>query len=355
MVLKVNGLPATRRADYTSFHNVTTSAVEETPWCSISRPSAASLASAAQMKGTAAELRDAGEAALKRQDFATAAALLQRTADQEPDSKEIWDHLGQAYSGLNQPEEATKAFQKQIEKDPYHPHANAELAAELVQLGRFDDAVTAYKRQIEIAPSEKLAHKQLGLLLVQLKRDQEARSELEAAAAIPPDDPEVKMALAQLYSRTGDSKKADLIMASLTGGTATAAGSDFFAPALRDDADPVQAAHDAEKNLSDIGDQFESGEYSRLDANAFAAMDLVALSWARMGWARFLPRHRHQSPNRRKAFRSEDRERHRRMRLTPQIPSIPTLRGEPGFRESYWCSASLARTERFATHRSCGR
>src|SRR5262249_27811787 len=37
-VLKVNELPASRRADYSSFHNVTTSTVEETPWCSISRP-----------------------------------------------------------------------------------------------------------------------------------------------------------------------------------------------------------------------------------------------------------------------------------------------------------------------------
>ena len=288
MVLKVNELPSIKRADYTSFHNVTTSAVEETPWCSIARPSAVSLASAAQMKGSPAELRDAGEAALRRQDFATAAAVLQRAADQEPDAKEIWDRLGQAYSGLNQHEKAAQAFQKQLEKDPYHPHANAELAAELVQLGRSDDAIAAYKKQIEIAPSEKLAHKQLGLLLVQLKRDQEARSELEAAAAIPPDDPEVKMALAQLYSRTGDSKKSELMMASLTGGATTTVGNDFFGPALRDDVDPVQAAHDAEKNLSDIGDQFESGEHDRLDADSFSAMDLVALSWARLGWARFL-------------------------------------------------------------------
>ena len=57
-----------------------------------------------------------------------------------------------------------------------------------------------------MAPSEKSGHKQLGLLLLQMKRDQEAQTELEAAAAIPPDDPEVKMALAKLYSRTGESR-----------------------------------------------------------------------------------------------------------------------------------------------------
>src|SRR5581483_7037644 len=64
--------------------------------------------------------------------------------------------------------------------------------------------------------------------------------------------------------------------------------SDFFAPVLRDDVDPNQAEHDAMKNLGDIGDQFDSGEYDRLDPNDFSAMDLVALSWARLGWSYFL-------------------------------------------------------------------
>ena len=221
MILKVNELSASRRADYSSFHNVTTSSVEETPWCSITRPSAAAMASAAEMKGTAAELREAGEAAFKRQDFSTAAALLQRALDQDPSSKEGWEQLGQAYSSLSQHEKALQAFQKQIEKDPYHAHANAELAAELTQLGRYDDAVAAYRKHIELAPSEKSGHKQLGLVLVQMKRDQDAKAELETAAAIPPDDPEITMALGQLYSRIGDSKKSDVIMASLTGGSST--------------------------------------------------------------------------------------------------------------------------------------
>jgi hypothetical protein len=98
----------------------------------------------------------------------------------------------------------------------------------------------------------------------------------------------VKMALAQLYSRTGDSKKAELLMASLTGGPAAALNSDMFGPALREDADPGEVAHGAEKSLNALSDQFDSGEFDHLDANAFSAMDTVALSWARMGWAQFL-------------------------------------------------------------------
>ena len=96
------------------------------------------------------------------------------------------------------------------------------------------------------------------------------------------------MALAQLYSRTGDSKKSEVIMASLTGASGTGSSDDFFAPALRDDSDPAQAVHDADKNLNAISNQFEAGEYDHLNVNSFSAMDMVALSWARMGWARFL-------------------------------------------------------------------
>jgi tetratricopeptide (TPR) repeat protein/transglutaminase-like putative cysteine protease len=286
MVLNANELPAFRRADFESFHNVTTSVLEETPWCSIRQPSAAAEASAAEINATPVELREAGESALKRQDFGAAARLLQRAADQDPTTKEGWEDLGQAYAGLNQHEKAIAAFKKQLEIDPSRAHVNAELARELQKAGHLDDAVAAYRNEIAIAPSDKLAHKQLGLLLIELKRDQEACRELETAASFPPEDPEIKMALSQVYSRLGESTKAKTIMASLTGDPGSRG--DLFTSALGDDVDASRSEHDAMKTLSDIGDQFDSGEFDHFEANNISAMDLVALSWARLGWVYFL-------------------------------------------------------------------
>jgi hypothetical protein len=40
--------------------------------------------------------------------------------------------------------------------------------------------------------------------------------------------------------------------------------------------------------MYDIGGQFDSGEFDRLPPSAFSSMRLVALAWARMGWAKFL-------------------------------------------------------------------
>ncbi len=70
--------------------------------------------------------------------------------------------------------------------------------------GKNDEAIAAYRKQLEISPYDKTTLKNFGLLLAQMGRDADARTELEAAAAIPPDDPETKMALAQVYGRLGE-------------------------------------------------------------------------------------------------------------------------------------------------------
>ena len=119
-------------------------------------------------------------------------------------------------------------------------------------------------------------------------RDAEARTELEAAVAIPPYDPETKLALAQVYGRMGEKATAQELMKSLTGSAGGDAGSDVFAAALKSDIDPTHTENEAQQVLYDIGGQFDSGEFDRLGPSAFSAMQLVALAWARMGWAKYL-------------------------------------------------------------------
>ncbi len=62
----------------------------------------------------------------------------------------------------------------------------------------------------------------------------------------------------------------------------------FLRLALKPDIDPAQTERDAQQVLYDIGGQFDSGEFDRLPPSAFSAMKLVALAWARMGWAKYL-------------------------------------------------------------------
>jgi transglutaminase-like putative cysteine protease/tetratricopeptide (TPR) repeat protein len=285
--VKVNELPASRRADYDSFRNVTRGNDDQLLSCSIAAPSGRAV-EAAKMEGSPSELRRAGVTALESKDYQRAIDLLKRAVNGDANLKDGWYDLGRAYAGANNHADAIGAFRRQIEEDPNHKLANLELGIELQQSGKNDEAVTAYKKQIEIAPYDKESHKDLGLLLAQMGKDAEARGELEQAAAIPPDDPETKMALAQVYAKLGEKEKSAELMKSLTGSAGGDAGADVYAAALKPDVDPAQTENDAQQVLYDIGGQFDSGEFDRLPPSAFSAMKLVALAWARMGWAKYL-------------------------------------------------------------------
>jgi tetratricopeptide (TPR) repeat protein/transglutaminase-like putative cysteine protease len=292
VTLKVDELPPARRNDYESFQNATGTEVKQVLTASITPASAAALASAAKSGGTPEELFKAGNSALQRRDFSAAVDLLKRAMDQnpnpqDPDQKDIWEDLGRAYAGLGQHDDAIRAFRKQLEVDAFHKSANQDLAVELQQQGKFDDAIAAYRKQLEITPFNKSTHKGLGLLLAQLNQDADATKELEAADGIPPDDPEVKVTLARVYARGGNAAKAEALMKSVTGASGAAPGADIYSSALRDDIDANQTLRDARKTLDDLGDQFDSGEFERLGSSAFHAMDLVALAWSRIGWAKY--------------------------------------------------------------------
>jgi len=287
LILKVNELPASRRSDYESFENTTGNEVQQVLTATIRPASATAMAEAAKVTGTPEELRKAGISAMQRQDFSAATDLLKRSLDADPNQKGAWGDLGRAYASLGQHDEAVRAFRKQIEVDAFDKSANQDLARELQQTGKFDEAVAAYRRQLEVTPFNKLTQKNLGLLLAERNQDREAIKELEAADSLPPDDPEVKIALARLYAKAGETTKSEALVKSVTG-SSSGTGADVYASVLRDDIDPNQAWQEARKTLDDIGDQFDSGEFDHPGPSAYHAMDLVALAWARTGWAKFL-------------------------------------------------------------------
>jgi tetratricopeptide (TPR) repeat protein/transglutaminase-like putative cysteine protease len=287
--VKLNELPAARRADYESFRNVTRSDEDQVLSATILAPSGESnQVVSTKLEGPPAELHKSGVKALQSKDYRSAIDLLKRAVEQESGLKDGWYDLGLAYAGANNHAEAIGAFRKQIALEPNHKSANGELAMELQQSGKSEDAIAAYRKQLEIVPFEKAAHKNLGMLLAQLGRDADARTELEAAASIPPDDPQTKLSLAQVYTRLGESAKAQELMKGLTGSVGGDSGQDIFAAALAANIDPVQTETDARQVLYDIGDQFDSGEYDRLGPSAFSAMRLVALAWSRIGWSKSL-------------------------------------------------------------------
>ncbi|MGA7635130.1 MAG: DUF3857 domain-containing protein [Terriglobales bacterium] len=293
LLVKTNEVAAARRSDYESFRNAAHSDEDQLLTCTILTPEGQSADAGSKLEGTAAELQKAGMKSLQSKDYRNAIDLLKRALDKDKDKdstiKDGWYDLGLAYAAANNHAEAIAAFRKQLEQDPNHQHANLDLAIELQQTGKTTEAVAAYRKQLEATPYDKSTHKNLGLLLAQLNKDADAHTELEAAAALPPDDPEIKLALAQVYTRLGEKSQAQELMKSLTGNAtgSTDNTQDIYAAALTSDIDPTQTENEAQQVLYDIGSQFDSGEFDRLGPSAFSSMRLVALSWARIGWAKF--------------------------------------------------------------------
>ena len=288
LVINTNEIPAARRADYESFSNAAQSDQDQVLSCTIAAPTShATDAAKVKLEGTPAELQKAGLRDLQARNYLSAIDLLKRATDGNGSLKDAWYELGQAYAGAADHEKAISAFRQQLKVDPNHKSANAELALELQLNGQNDDAVSAYRKQLAVSPYEKVTHRNLGLLLAQLRKDADARVELEAAAAIPPEDPETKLALAQVSARLGDNSKAEALMQPLLGSFNPNAAGDIYALALTNDIDPAQAENDAQQVLYEIGAQFDAGEFERPGLAISSAMRLVAISWARIGWARF--------------------------------------------------------------------
>ncbi len=288
LLIKTSKLPANRRSDVESLRSVTMSYSEQSVSTDV-RPAAKVAQSTVALEGeTPQELRKAGSKALQQRDFKTALDIFKRVVDKEPNSADGWDELGRSYAGLSNHADAIGAYRKQVEVNPFHKRAYNDLGSELQQQGKYDEALAAYAKQLENVPVDRVARKYHGLLLVQLKRDKEALPELEKADSASPDDPEIELALAQLYIVSGNQEKSHALMKSVIGSPTSAQGGDLFSAALRDDLNVEENLRDARNIVDTITEQFDSGAYEEGSSEVSSAMYFLALEWARIGWAKCL-------------------------------------------------------------------
>lgn len=289
ITFKISKLPASRRTDVQSLRSVAMSYSEQSITADVRSMSTNAVAAAsASTNATPEELRKAGTKALQQRDFKTAAEDFKLVVDKDPKSADDWDSLGRAYAGLNNHTDAIGAYRKQVEANPFNKRAYNDLGAELQRQGKYQDALDAYGKQLENVPVDRVARKYHGLLLLQLKRNQEALSELETANAASSDDPEIELALAQLYVVSGNQQKSTELMKSVIGSSNPVPGGDLFAAALRDDINPAETLENAKNIVDTMGDQFESGAYDQDSPEVGTAMYFLALEWARIGWAKYL-------------------------------------------------------------------
>jgi len=140
--------------------------------------------------------------------FGEAVAPLEKASRLDPDSWEVYHDLGLTYFRLHRYPEARTALEKAVELRPDFFGSNALLGAALYTLGQDDAAYKALQHAHALNPGD---HDTADLLFKEamLLADKEAARQqyatalgyLKAAAALHPDDEQVRQKTAELSGR----------------------------------------------------------------------------------------------------------------------------------------------------------
>lgn len=138
-------------------------------------------------RGRAAEM-------MKRGDYAGAVAVLRQVVKNEgKQDAEAWYELGAAYTGLDDPGEARKAFEKAVKlRDDFAP-AHAALAVAYLNTGQLYNAEHEARRSLGLDPKQAEGNYVLGAVALRRGRFVEALERAEFALRDDPDHPRALM------------------------------------------------------------------------------------------------------------------------------------------------------------------
>jgi tetratricopeptide (TPR) repeat protein len=276
-------LPASRSADYQAFARAVIA--DGSQIVSIENPTASATSIPSTAK--AAELVEAGTAALDAGDAQRALDLLKRAAELEPGRKDLWNVLGLAQLRLEKFDEAIAAFRKQIEVNPADDVVYNYLGVTLVRQQKLDQAAAAFRKQVERKPLDKFAYASLGLVLVQQKKYADAIPELEKAAALAPDNAQLQLTLADTYLDAGNNKDAALAFekaAKISPAPATLNNIAYMM--TQKDLDLDRAEEYALTAVNAVTTELKNTDLDHLTDNDLAAVQNLGSYWDTLGWVR---------------------------------------------------------------------
>jgi len=151
--------------------------------------------------------------AYRKTDLQLAFRYAEKAVQLDPAFMKAYDQLGLCYAGLNQTEEAIRAYKEAIRLNRQQalrwPWPSMNLGTLLLRLERLDEAEAHLRDSVGIDPGFPVAHLRLGQLLEKKERYQEAIAELEQAAKLDPTYPEPHYALGRIFRKQRDVKAAE--------------------------------------------------------------------------------------------------------------------------------------------------
>jgi serine/threonine protein kinase/tetratricopeptide (TPR) repeat protein len=133
-----------------------------------------------------------------------AIAALRRIVDRDPEDKEAWYYLAQAYRGMQRSADAVTALNRVIAIDPSFKLAHNLLAYQYEAMGDLDNSIKAIEEYIRLVPDEPNPYDSQGDLYAYAGRLEEAADSYRKALEIKPDFYMSRLKLMEMRLYAGD-------------------------------------------------------------------------------------------------------------------------------------------------------
>ncbi len=151
--------------------------------------------------------------AYRQLDLQRALTYAEKAVRLDPAFAKAYDQLGLCHAGLNQDEEAIRAYTEAIrlnrQQSSRSPWPSMNLGTLLLRLERLDEAEAQLRESVRIEPNFPTAHLRLGQVLEKREKLDDAAAELNEAARLDPTYPEPHYALARIYRKHQNREKAE--------------------------------------------------------------------------------------------------------------------------------------------------
>ncbi len=160
--------------------------------------------------------------AFQKNDLKTASLFLNEVIDQNPNATEAFFYLANVFHLRGELGKAVKGFQRVLELDPNHTDAAISLSVIYNDIGKYEEAKAIFERannQVKNTQGQGVAdphlnrkfslkHYELAEMYASYSRYEEALFEYNKAAALDPDNLEIRIKVAKTYTKKGFTSKA---------------------------------------------------------------------------------------------------------------------------------------------------
>lgn len=143
-----------------------------------------------------------GKASEARQVYADAAEHYKRAIARAPEVAELYYHYGHALAEAGNPSEASAAYKRALELNPYDAKSGREEAILIVEQDP-QAALALANRSLELQPGNSQSLLVRGRAFIALNKADTAVADLKRAATLNPDDAAVHYQLARAYRKLG--------------------------------------------------------------------------------------------------------------------------------------------------------